>query len=199
MENNELEEMRAQLATLNEKLENESIVDERLVSEATKKHVSELQRKLIVRIVIFSVLLPFISIYVGLYFGLWCLGGIILNIYVFRVVRKEETASVSVTEYAQQIRKALKTYKKANKFMWIFSISFVSLFSILIATSMSIDSWSSRGIEGALGAFLMCFLIALVLVVTYFISNVYVSPKVELMLEMVLEDLEKDSNDSTTS
>lgn len=36
MENNELEEMRAQLAILNEKLENESIVDERLVSEATK-------------------------------------------------------------------------------------------------------------------------------------------------------------------
>lgn len=199
MENNELEEMRAQLATLNEKLENESIVDERLVSEATKKHISELQRKLIGRIVIFSVLLPFISYFAGLYFGLWCLGIIILNIYVFRVVRKEETASVSVTEYAQQIRKTLKTYKKANKFMWIFSISFVSLFSILIATSLSIDGWSSRGIEGALGAFLMCFLIALVLVVTYFISNVYVSPKVELMLEMVLEDLEKDSNDSTTS
>ena len=199
MENNELEEMRAQLATLNEKLENESIVDERLVSEATKNHVSELQRKLIGRIVIFSVLLPFISIYAGLYFGLWCLGVIILNIYVFRVVRKEETASVSVTEYAQQIRKVLKTYKNANKFMWIFSISFVSLFSIFIATSLSIDGWSSRGIEGALGAFLMCFLIALVLLVTYYISNVYISPKVELMLEMVLEDLEKDSNDSTTS
>ena len=47
-----MEEMRAHLATLNEKLDNESIVDERLVSEATKKHVSELQRKLIGRIVI---------------------------------------------------------------------------------------------------------------------------------------------------
>ena len=53
-----MEEMRAQLATLNEKLENENIVDERLVSEATKKHVSELQRKLIGRIIIFSVLAP---------------------------------------------------------------------------------------------------------------------------------------------
>ena len=47
MENNELEEMRAQLATLNVKLEDESIVDERHFSEATKKHVSKLQRKLI--------------------------------------------------------------------------------------------------------------------------------------------------------
>lgn len=193
MENNDLEEMKAQLATLNEKLENESIVDERLVSEATKKHLSELQRKLIVRIVIFSVLLPFISYFAGLYFGLWCLGVIILNIYVFRVVRKEETTSVSVTEYAQQIRKALKTYKKANKFMWIFSISFITLFSILVATTLSIDAWSSRGIEGVLGAFFMCFIIIIVLLVTYFISNVYATHEVELMLEVVLEDLEKDS------
>ena len=54
MENNELEEMRAQLATLNEKLEGESIVDERHFSEATKKHVSELQRKLIGRIGMFT-------------------------------------------------------------------------------------------------------------------------------------------------
>ena len=193
MENNELEEMKAQLATLNEKLENESIVDERLVSEATKKHISELQRKLIGRIVIFSVLLPFISYFAGLYFGLWCLGVIILNIYVFRVVRKAETTSVSVTEYAQRIRKALKTYKKANKFMWIFSISFITLFSILVATTLSIDAWSSRGIEGVLGAFFMCFIIIIVLLVTYFISNVYATHEVELMLEVVLEDLEKDS------
>ena len=194
MENNELKEMRAQLATLNEKLENESIIDERLVSEATKKHLSELQRKLILRIVIFSVLLPFISIYVGIYFGLWCLGVIILNIYVFRVVRKEETVLVSVTEYAQQIRKALKTYKKANKFMWIFSISFLLLFAILVATSLTINGWTSRGIEGALGAFFICFIIGLVLLVAYFISNVYVSPEVELMLEQVLEALEKDED-----
>ena len=54
MENNELEEMRAQLATLNEKLDNESIVDERHFNEATKKHLSELQRKLIGRIVLIS-------------------------------------------------------------------------------------------------------------------------------------------------
>ena len=79
--------------------------------------------------------------------------------------------------------------------MWIFSISFITLFSIIVATSMSIDGWSSRGIEGALGAFLMCFLIILVLLVTYFISNVYVSPKVELMLEQVLEDLGDDDQD----
>ena len=80
--------------------------------------------------------------------------------------------------------------------MWIFSISFITLFSIIVATSMSIDSWSSRGIEGALGGFFMCFLFTLVLLVTYFISNVYVSPEIELMLEQILEDLEKDNQDA---
>ena len=115
MENNELEEMRAQLATLNEKLENESIVDERLVNEATKKHISELQRKLIGRIVIFSVLAPFLYYFLGLYFGLWCLGIAILSIYVYRMTHKTISASMTMTEYDQRIRKALKTYKKANR------------------------------------------------------------------------------------
>ena len=196
MENNELEEMRVQLATLNEKLENESIVDERHFSEATKKHVSELQRKLMSRIIIFSVLTPILSYFLGLYFGLWCMGIIILSIYVYRMTRQTYSISMTVTEYTQRIRKALKTHKKANKFMWIFSISFIMLFSILVATSLTIDGWSSRGIEGALGGFFMCFIFALVLLVTYFISNVYVSPEVELMLEQVLEDLGKDNQDA---
>lgn len=42
MENNELDEMRAQLATLNEKLEKESIVSDKHIGEATKKHISEM-------------------------------------------------------------------------------------------------------------------------------------------------------------
>ena len=187
--------MRAQLATLNEKLEDESIVDERLFGEATKKHLSELQRKLIGRIVLFGVLAPFLGYFLGLHFGLWCLGIVILSIYVYRMTGKAYSVSMTVTEYTKKIRKALKTYKKANKFMWIFSILFVSLFAIIVATSLVIENWSLRGIEGALGAFLMCFLIILVLLVTYFISNVYVSPKVELMLEQVLEDLEKDNQE----
>ena len=195
MENNELEEMRAQLATLNEKLENESIVDERLVSEATKKHLSELQRKLIGRIVLFGVLAPFLSYFLGLYFGLWCLGIVILSIYVYRMTGKTYSISMSVTEYTQRIRKALKTYKKANKFLWIFSISFLMLFAIIIAIMLVIQNEMVRG----LGVFFVSLIIAIIMWVSYYISNVYVSPDVELMLEMVLEDLEKDSNDSATS
>ena len=195
MENNELEEMRAQLATLNEKLDNESIVDERLVSEATKKHLSELQRKLIGRIVLFGVLAPFLSYFLGLYFGLWCLGIVVLSIYVYLMTHKTISASMNVTEYVQRIRKALKTFKKANKFLWVFSISFLVLFAIVLAIYLAIHNELARG----LGVFFVSLIIAIIMWVSYYISNVYVSPDVELMLEQVLEDLGKDSNDSTTS
>ena len=189
MENNELEEMRAQLATLNEKLEGESIVDERLFGEATKKHVSELQRKLIVRIIVFSVLAPFLYYFLGLYFGLWCLGIVVLSIYVYRMTGKTYSASMTVTEYTHRIRKALKTYKKANKFMWILSILLILAFGTYVLVS------HSSNLGQALVVFIVCCFIALFMWVSYYISNVYVSPDVELMLEQVLEDLEKDNQD----
>ena len=132
MENNELEEMRVQLATLNEKLEGESIVDERHFSEATKKHLSELQQRLIGRIIIFAVLAPFLYYFLGLYFGLWCLGIVILSIYVYRITNKAYSVSMTVTEYTQRIRKALKTYKKANKIMWILSILLILAFGTYV-------------------------------------------------------------------
>jgi len=195
MENNELEEMRAQLATLNEKLENESIVDERLVSEATKKHVSELQRKLIGRIVIITLWAAYFywRLELGI-FLLLCVGLLIISIYMYCVVRHGNSASLPVTEYARRLRKALKIYKKGNGFMWFLSIVLI----LAWGTYVLVLNWPSN-LEQAFIVLFVCFLIALLLLVAYFISNVYVTPDVELKLEMVLEDLEKDSNDSTIS
>ena len=195
MENNELEEMRAQLATLNEKLENESIVDERLVSEATKKHLSELQRKLIGRIVIITLWAAYFywRLELGI-FLLLCVGLLIISIYMYCVVRHGNSASLPVTEYARQLRKALKIYKIGNRLMWILTIILV----LAWGTYVLVLNWPSN-LEQAFIVLFVCFLIALLLLVAYFISNVYVTPDVELKLEKVLEDLEKDSNDSTTS
>ena len=192
MENNELEEMRAQLATLNEKLEKESIVDERLVSEATKKHISELQRKLIGRIVMFTLLVAYFywKLELGV-FLLWSLGLLITSIYVYWVVRKGNSASMPVTEYARRLRKALKIYKKGNGFMWILAILLIMAW----ATYVLVLNWPSN-LKIVVPVFFVCSMIALILLVAYFISNVYVSPEVELMLEMVLEDLEKDNQDA---
>ena len=186
MENNELEEMRAQLATLNEKLEKESIVSDKLISEATKKHISELQRKLIRRIIVLSVLSPIMARYVGLYFALWCLVVIILNIYVYRVVNKGNYASASVTEYTQSVRKALKTFKRINRFMWFFSISLTMLLGIVmfIGNLQTIPRLAYISI-------MVCSFFSFILWIAYYISNVMISPDVELMLEIILKDLEE--------
>ena len=189
METNELEEMKAQLATLNDKLEGESIVDERHFSEATRTHLSELQRKLIRRIVFFSVLAPILYYFLGLYFGLWCLGIIILSIHIYRITGKTYSASMTVTEYAQRIRKALKTYKKANKFMWIVSIVLILALGTYVLVYVLVSHTSNLG--QALVVFIVCCFIALIMWVCYYISNVCVSPDVELMLEQVLDDLDK--------
>ena len=192
MENNELEEMRAQLATLNEKLENESIVDERLVSEATKKHVSELQRKLIGRIVIITLWAAYFywRLELGI-FLLLCVGLLIISIYMYCVVRHGNSASLPVTEYARQLRKALKIYKIGNRLMWILTIILI----LAWGTYVLVLNWPSN-LEQAFIVLFVCFLIALLLLVAYFISNVYVTPDVELKLEMVLEDLGKDNQDA---
>ena len=195
MENNDLEEMRAQLATLNEKLEGESIVDERHFSEATKQHLSELQRKLIRRIVLFGVLAPFLCYFLGLYFGFWCLGIVILSIHVYRITSKTYSASMTVAEYTQRIRKALKTYKKANKLLWILSILLILAFGTYVLIYVLVFPGSAN-LGPALVVFIVCCIIALIMWVCYYISNVCVSPDVELMLEQVLADLEKDHQDA---
>ena len=192
MENDELEEMRAQLATLNEKLENESIVDKTHVNEATKKHLSELQRKLIGRIVIITLWAAYFywKLELGI-FLLWCVGLLVVSIYMYLVVRKGNSASMPVTEYARRLSKALKIYKKGNRFLWILTILLILAWAIYVL----VLNWPSN-LEQVFVVFFGCSMIALILLVAYFIKNVYVSPEVELKLEMVLEDLEKDNQDT---
>lgn len=192
MENNELEEMKAQLATLNEKLENENIVDERLLNEATKKHISELQRKLIGRIIMFTMLVAYFywKLELGI-FLLWSLGLLVTSIYVYWVVRKGDSASMPVSQYARRLRKALKIYKIGNRFLWILTI----LLILAWGTYMLILNWPSN-LETVFVIFFACCFIALIMLVAFFISNVYVTPEVELMLKVVLEDLEKDNQDT---
>ena len=195
MENNELEEMRAQLATLNEKLENESIVDEKLVSEATKKHISKLQRKLIGRIIMFTLLAAYFywKLELGI-FLLWSLGILVISIYMYLVVRKGNSTSMPVTEYVRRLRKALKIYKIGNRFMWILTIILILAWGtyVLILNCISNEVVPIT----AFGGFMVCFFIAFFMGIYYYITNVCISPDVELMLEEVLEDLENDNQDA---
>lgn len=183
-----MEEMKAQLATLNEKLEGESIVDERHFSEATKKHVSKLQRKLIGRIVMFTLWVAFFywKLELGI-FLFWSLGLLLTSIYLYWVVRKDDS-SMPVAEYAQKLLKALKIYKIANRFIWILTM----LLILAWGTYVLILNSPSNLVPG-FSIFFICVFIAFFIGISYYISNVCVSPEVELILEEVLNDLNKDN------
>ena len=191
MENNELEEMRAQLATLNEKLESESIVDEKHFSEATKNHLSKLQRKLMVNIIIYTAWAAYCywKLELGI-FLFFCLGNLILSIYLYRVARKGSSASMPMAEYARRIRMALKIYKRVNMLMWVLT----ALLILAWGAYVLILNWPSN-LEIVLPFFFVCCFIALFMWVSYYIGYVCVSPDVELMLEQVLEDLDKNDQD----
>ena len=191
MENNELEEMRAQLATLNEKLENENIVDEKHFSEATKNHLSKLQRKLIGNIIIYTAWAAYCywKLELGI-FLFFCLGNLILSIYLYRVARKGSSASMPMAEYARRIRMALKIYKRVNMLMWVLT----ALLILAWGAYVLILNWPSN-LEIVLPIFFVCCFIALFMWVSYYIGYVCVSPDVELMLEQVLEDLDKNDQD----
>ena len=191
MENNELEEMRAQLATLNEKLENENIVDEKHFSEATQNHLSKLQRKLIGNIIIYTAWAAYCywKLELGI-FLFFCLGNLILSIYLYRVARKGSSASMPMAEYARRIRMALKIYKRVNMLMWVLT----ALLILAWGAYVLILNWPSN-LEIVLPIFFVCCFIALFMWVSYYIGYVCVSPDVELMLEQVLEDLDKNDQD----
>ena len=191
MENNELEEMRAQLATLNEKLENESIVDGKHFSEATKNHLSKLQRKLIGNIIIYTAWAAYCywKLELGI-FLFFCLGNLILSIYLYRVARKGSYASMPMAGYARRIRMALKIYKRVNMLMWVLT----ALLILAWGAYVLILNWPSN-LEIVLPIFFVCCFIALFMWVSYYIGYVCVSPDVELMLEQVLEDLDKNDQD----
>lgn len=185
MENNELDEMRAQLATLNEKLEKESIVSDKHISEATKKHISEMQRKLLIRMIVVAVLTPFICLWIGWYFLPWCLGVISLNLYIYLKTRRWNLESLNVAENSKRIHKMMKVYRRTRRLLMIFFCMFLILVGVivLIATKASIEGVSK---------FAFCLYIDIIVVGLYYvIDKIAVRPDVELVLEGILKELEE--------
>ncbi len=189
MENNELEEMRAQLDVLNKKLEGEAIVSETMLSNTTKKSVSKMQRRLLIRIIVAIVLSPLVFTFGGLWILIWCLGVIALNLYVYQKTKKIYAEPLDVADFTSQTHKIIKTYKRTRKILFIFfSASFLALgIFLLLVTGFSAQAFSR---------FFFILVFAIFSSVIYFVvEEVFVKPDVELTLEQVLHDLEVQPNE----
>ncbi len=188
MENNELEEMRAQLDVLNKKLDGEAIVSETMLSNATKKSVSKMQRRLLIRIIVAIVLSPLVFTFGGLWILIWCLGVIALNLYVYLKTKKIYAEPLDMADFTSQTHKIIKTYKRTRKILFIFfSASFLALgIFLLLVTGFSAQAFSR---------FFFILVFAIFSSVIYFVvEEVFVKPDVELTLEQVLHDLEVQDN-----
>ena len=187
-----MDEMRAQLNLLNEKLEGEAIVSEAMLSNATKTSVSKLQRKLLIRMIVYAILTPLITWFFGPYFLVWCMGIIILDLFIYLKIRKINSDSWDMASYSGQANKMIKIYKRWSKFLRIF----FSLFFVLLGVSLLV--WNlclSNPITlNMVVFFLLDLILTIIISVSYYIvSEVFVSPDVEITLERVLKDLEKDN------
>ena len=189
MENNELEEMRAQLDVLNKKLDGEAIVSETMLSNATKNSVSQMQRRLLIRIIVAIVLSPLVFTFGGLWILIWCLGVIALNLYVYLKTKKIYAEPLDMAGFTTQTHKIIKTYKRTRKILFIFfSASFLALgIFLLLVTGFSAQAFSR---------FFIILIFAIFSSVIYFVvEEVFVKPDVELTLEQVLHDLEVQPNE----
>ena len=189
MENNELEEMRAQLDVLNKKLDGEAIVSETMLSNATKKSVSKMQRRLLIRIIVAIVLSPLVFTFGGLWILIWCLGVIALNLYVYLKTKKIYAEPLDVADFTTQTHKIIKTYKRTRKILFIFfSASFLALgIFLLLVTGFSALAFSR--------VFLILIFAIFSSVIYFVVEEVFVKPDVELTLEQVLHDLEVQPNE----
>lgn len=191
MENNELEEMRAQLDVLNKKLDGEAIVSETMLSNATKNSVSQMQRRLLIRIIVAIVLSPLVFTFGGLWILIWCLGVIALNLYVYLKTKKIYAEPLDMAGFTTQTHKIIKAYKRTRKILFIFfSASFLALgIFLLLVTGFSALAFSKF--------FLILFFATFSSVIYFVVEEVFVKPDVELTLEQVLHDLEVQDNGQT--
>ena len=196
MENKELEEMKAQLATLNNKLEKEEIVNEGLLRNTTKNNISKLQKRLIVRMIIIAVITILISSdrnYWSCLFWAWGIGGIVLNLYLYLTMKRSRYVSLNVSGYAEKISKTLKIYKKTSKIL----MAVFSSFFLLFGTYLLIVNYRINGAEmsvNAMEVFFFCFFITILISVIYYVINeVFVFPDIEIASQMILKDLGEES------
>ena len=186
METNEFEEMKAQLAVLNEKLESEPIVSEAMLSNATKKSVTKMQRKLLIRIIVAAVLAYFVYGFFGCWFLEWLLGAMALNIYIYLRTRKINSKPMNVADNSKYTHRTLKIYKWGR----IILLVFFSLWLMYVGVLNLVHFWPTGKGMGIL-ILCICIITDIVIVTFYYvIDEIFVKPDVEIILEGVLKDLE---------
>jgi len=186
MENNELEEMREQLATLNEKIEKEPIVNDAMIENAVKERLNWFQKKSKRLIIIFAILTPVIFYIRAIYCGLMCLGCVIAFSFIYRKSKEMDMMTYNVAKYITTTKKMIKAIKILKRVLWILG-GFIVLAVYLV---IYLNHGHSNTVEIVARYAITTIIMIMALSFMYAIIQFFV-PEFGVELDNMLKDLKK--------
>lgn len=190
MENNELEEMREQLATLNEKIENEPIVNDEMIESAVKERLNWFQKKSKRLIIIFAILTPLLGYFIGLFFGIMCLECLMVFAYIYVNSKKMNEMTYNVAEYTYRTKKMVKAVGGLKRVFWITgAICLVLVYLVVFLKYIYLETGEINTM-GCVGAFASSTLVMIFLFAIVYVCIQLFLPEINIKLEFMLKDLE---------
>lgn len=190
MENNELEEMREQLATLNEKIEKEPIVNDAMIENAVKERLNWLQKKSMRMIIIFAILTPLMGYFVGLLICFMCLECLMVFAYICANSKKMNDMTYNVAEYTCRTKKMVRAVGGLKRvFLITGGICLVLLYLVVFLNYIYSES-GHFNVVGCVGELVISTLVMIVLFSIFYACIQFFLPEIKIKLEFMLKDLE---------
>ena len=190
IESRELQEMKEQLAILTQKLEKETIVNERLLRQSMKNKASSIRRRAIAEAIITLIMIPYF-IWVmpglaGISAGLCCFTcffmvlALVYNYYIHSYFQPEKFAHGNLLETRMDTLRTKKLYSKWRMYIGIpFCIVFIGWFAYDISQGLH-----GEELQGTLGGLAIgCVLGAILGTFTY--------RKMQHSMDEILEQIEE--------
>ncbi len=202
MEHNELEEMREQMALLNQKLDKEEIVSDEAISEVTRKNMDKLQRYAFVSSILIPIVFPLIlndmmvpenKITTMIIWIIWAISCFFSNALVFKCIRDFKKRCNSLAEAIKTIKRA----KRINKIggivnlicFYSYMLLWVIQFIVAIAKNIGDRSFVTGKIFGLI--FFIIIVASLILSFAYVGKELGKNIDPEIVLSQVLEELQE--------
>jgi len=185
MDNNELEEMREQLATLNEKLEKEPIVNDAMIETAVKERLNWFQKKSKYWIIAFAIYTLVEFIFLGFYWGVMNVCIAVAFAYIYKKSKEMDSIVFNVFEYINITRKMMKSIRIMKAALWIIC----GLIVLTDYISIYLNSDCLNTIECVVEYIRTTFLGVLIFILTYILIQCII-PEYDIKLEFMLKDLE---------
>ena len=190
IESRELQEMKEQLAILAQKLEKETIINERMIRQSMKNKASSIRRRAIVECIVTLIMTPYfiwvMPNLVGVSAGLCCfacffmIAALAYNFYIHSHFQPEKFAHGNLLEARKDTLRTQKLYSKWQMYIGIpFCIVFISWFAYDISQVMH-----GEELQGALGGVAIGCVLGVIV-------GTFIHKKMQRAMNEILEQIEE--------